>query len=162
MNFEDWSEEQIKALKRWKEKDQSERHPHDLLPNGSQGYNRGVSEDECEEMRQRFKDEPDTTVKDMVDDEYEYSQTTVAEHVFDRCNHTIEEEAAESPMGSIDPDDFVTVEECSRMRRYYREEAGEEIVNVQEEFENTYGQTYHHLVGRCKCDHEEDNIRSED
>lgn len=158
----EWSEDQREAIERWNEKGSGERHPHDLLPNGSQGYNRGVSEEECASMRQFFKSNPDTTIKEMVDDEFEYSQTTIAEHVFNRCNHEIEEDAAESPMGSIDPEDFVTDDECRRMRVYYWNGGHEEITEVQAEFENTYGQTYHHLVGRCKCDHDEPDIRSEE
>jgi len=159
---EDWSEEQKKALKQWKQKDRSERHPHDLLPNENQGYNRGVTKKECREMRVTFKKDSEVTIKSMVDAEFDYSQTTIAEHVFDRCSHDIDEEAAESPMGSIDPENFVGVQECMRMRKYYREDGNEEIVNVKEEFGKTYGQTYHHLVGRCKCEHDEPNIRSEE
>jgi hypothetical protein len=159
MTHDEWSDEQREAMERFNEKDSSERHPHDLLPNGGQGYKRGVSEEECTSMRQEFK-ETDTTIKDMVGDEYDYSQTTIAEHVFDRCNHDIEEGAAESPMGPIDPDSFVTVEECREMREFYRGEGGEEITVVRDEFSNTYGQTYHHLVGRCKCEHDEPDIRS--
>lgn len=162
MTNDEWSEDQREAIERWNDKDSDERHPHDLLPNGSQGYNRGVTEEECREMRQFFKSNPDTTIKMMVEGRFEYSQTTIAEHVFNRCNHRIDESAAESPMGSIDPEDFVTDDECRRMRVFYRDGGEEEIVIVQEEFGNTYGQTYHHLVGRCKCDHDEDDIRQED
>lgn len=161
MDDEEWSEKQKEAVERWNQKDRSERHPHDLLPNGSQGYQRGVTESECAEMRRRFKNR-DITIKSMVENPYDYSQTTIAEHVFNRCNHSIEEEPAESPMGPINSENFVEEQECAEMREYYWGQGDEEIVNVKEEFENTYGQTYHHLVGRCKCDHEKSNIRSEE
>jgi len=155
-----WSDEQREAIDRWNDKDQSERHPHDLLPNGSQGYDRGVGEDECASMRQFFKSHPDKTIKSMVEVEFEYSQTTIAEHVFNRCNHSIEEEPADSPMGTIDPEDFVTNQQCADMRSFYFGEGDEEITNVEAQFDKTYGQVYHHLVGRCKCDHDQVDIRS--
>lgn len=160
MSQDEWSEDQIEAMERWKDKDQSERHPNDLLPNGSQGYDRGVSEEECGEMRNHFKSEDGITVKSMVGDRFDYSQTTIAEHVFNRCNHIIDVEPAESPMGSIDSSEFVTEEECADMRRFYYGEGDGEITNVRDKFDNTYGQTYHHLIGRCKCNHEMSDIRS--
>lgn len=162
MTHDEWSDDQAEAIERWQSKDRSERHPHDLLPNGNQGYNRGVSENECGEMRQQFKSNSDITIKDMVGDDFDYSQTTIAEHVFDRCNHNIEEDPAESPMGSIDPDDFVTDEQCRDMRDFYWGKGDGEITEVRDEFEKTYGQTYHHLVGRCKCDHNVPDIRTQE
>lgn len=161
MTDDDWTDEQREAINRWNEKDRENRHPHDLLPNGSQGYNRGVSDDECASMRVYFKNHADTTIKSMVDTEFEYSQTTIAEHVFDRCNHNIEEEPAESPMGSIDADDFVTDAQCASMRRFYWNDGDEEITAVEAKFDKTYGQVYHHLVGRCQCDHDQVDIRSD-
>lgn len=160
-HHDDWTDDQEEAMSRWLEKDESERHPHDLLPNGGRGYDRGVTQGECGDMRRRFKSDSDITIKSMVDDPFDYSQTTIAEHVFGRCNHEIEEGEAESPMGTIDSDDFVSDDECAQMRRFYWQGGDEEITEVRDEFENTYGQTYHHLVGRCKCDHGEPNIRSD-
>jgi hypothetical protein len=155
-----WSDEQREAVNRWQNKDSSERHPHDLLPNGSQGYDRGVSEEECASMRELFKQQPENTVKSMVGSEFDYSETTIGEHVFDRCNHEIAESPADSPMGTIDPDDFVTDQECATMRSYYFSDGDEEITNVEARFDKSYGQVYHHLVGRCTCDHDESDIRS--
>lgn len=170
MSHDDWTEEQREALERWAEKDSSERHPHDLLPGGRKSENEAEEEvsesgwndvkaEQCAEMRRMFKDSDSLTIKEMAENHYPFHRSTIAEHVFGRrCNHSIEVEPAESPMGDIDSGDFIEVEECAEMRERWVEVR--EIVTVQEEFEKTYGQTYHHLVGRCKCDHEVPDIRT--
>lgn len=170
MTHDDWTDEQREALERWGEKDRGSRHPHDLLPGGRKSEKEGegkqgtsdgandVKPDQCAEMRATFKENPDLTIKSMAEDHFPFHRSTIAEHVFGRrCNHDIDEEAAESPMGDINSGDFIQADECERMRNRWMEL--QEIVAVQEEFEKTYGQTYHHLVGRCKCDHETPNIR---
>lgn len=161
-DLEGWSDDQIEAVKRWKSKGEDERHPHDLLPSGRQSHNRGVSDEECAEMRRLFKDDESLTIKGISEQHFSYSQTTVAEHVFNRrCTHEIAEEAAESPMGPIDPDEFVTVDECREMRECYWDGVDMEIVTVRDRFGKSYGQTYHHLIGRCECDHDVPDIRHE-
>lgn len=154
----DWTDEQQEAINRWNEKDRSERHPHDLLPDTGQGYDRGVTEEQCIAMRDLFKQD-DRTVKSMVDTEFDYKQTTIAEHIFGRCNHSVNATPADSPMGNMDADKFVTVEECRNMREYYYNEGHEEITEVEAHFDKTYGQVYHHLVARCKCEHGQPGIR---
>lgn len=165
----EWTDEQQEALERWASKDSSQRHPHDLLPGGRKGEQEkksgekkesanDVTPEQCEDMRVMFKNNPELTIKAMAEDHYSFHRSTIAEHVFGRrCNHDIDEEPADSPMGDIDSGSFVQPEECSDMREYWME--SREIVSVQEEFDLTYGQTYHHLVGRCKCDHEVPNIK---
>lgn len=168
-NPDTWTDEQREALQRWSSKDESERHPHDLLPGGRKseqereraagnGIN-DVQPDQCVEMRQMFKDDEELTIKRMAEEEFDFHRSTIAEHVFGRrCSHSVEESPAESPMGNIDSGNFIQSEECAEMRNRWDEVR--EIVTVQEEFEKTYGQTYHHLVGRCKCDHDVPNIRN--
>lgn len=168
MTHRDWTDEQKEALERWAEKDRDDRHPHDLLPGGrkSEGESDGeagngsndVQPEQCQAMRQKFKDDDDLTIKAMANHHFDFHRSTIAEHVFGRrCNHDIDEEPAESPMGDIDSGDFIQADECAEMREEWQDRR--EIVGVQEEFEKTYGQTYHHLVGRCKCDHDVPNIR---
>lgn len=159
----EWSDDQKDALRRWLDKPPSERHPHDLLPEGrissekSGNGKNAVSPDECAQMRQIFKAE-DITIKEMARSRFDYSRTTIAEHVFARrCSHEIDETPAESPMESIDPDEFVTADECAKMRESYHD--GKGIPEVQNDFDLSYGQTYHHLSGRCKCDHGVRDIR---
>lgn len=170
MSSQNWTEEQREALKRWSSKDSSERHPHDLLPGGrkserkNENKNSGsgandVQPDQCEDMRTMFKDDDDMTIKEMAESHFEFHRSTIAEHVFGRrCSHDIDEEPAESPMGNIDSGDFIQADECAEMRNRWADVG--EIVEVQKHFEKTYGQTYHHLVGRCKCDHDVPNIRN--
>lgn len=167
----EWTEEQKEALERWAEKDRSQRHPHDLLPGGrksegdsekksrsSTNGTNDVQPEQCAAMRKMFKSNDDLTIKAIAKEEFAFHRSTIAEHVFGRrCTHDIEEEPAESPMGGIDSGDFIQAEECSEMREHWKGVG--EIVSVQEDFEKTYGQTYHHLVGRCKCDHDVPNIR---
>lgn len=168
----EWTEEQQEALERWAEKDRSDRHPHDLLPGGRKSEGEGEEETpkntngtndvqpgQCAEMRRMFKSDDELTIKAMAEGEFAFHRSTIAEHVFGRrCNHDIDEEPADSPMGDIDSGDFIQAEECAEMREYWQEER--EIVAVQDEFEKTYGQTYHHLVGRCKCEHSVPDIRA--
>lgn len=165
----DWTEEQEDALSRWAEKDRSQRHPHDLLPGGRKSEGGGgdnakssgmndVKPDQCRAMRRMFKQDDDLTIKSMANHDFSFHRSTIAEHVFGRrCTHDIDEEPAESPMGDIDSDDFIQADECAEMREAWQQER--EIVAVQQDFEKTYGQTYHHLVGRCKCDHDVPNIK---
>lgn len=169
MNTHDWSDEQKEALERWSSKDNTERHPHDLLPGGrkseqaKENGNAGngandVQPEQCSEMRRMFKDDDELTIKAMAEGHFEFHRSTIAEHVFGRrCSHDIDEEAAESPMGNIDSGDFIQADECAEMRERWVDVR--EIVQVQGEFEKTYGQTYHHLVGRCKCDHDVPDIK---
>lgn len=168
---DEWTEEQEEALERWAEKDRSERHPHDLLPGGrksdaekeeerqvTQEGTNDVKPEQCVEMRRLFKRNDELTIKQMAENEFGFHRSTIAEHAFGRrCNHEIDEEPAESPMGDIDSGDFIQADECADMRNAWKDKR--KIVAVQEEFEKTYGQTYHHLVGRCKCDHEVPDIR---
>lgn len=166
----EWTDDQEEALKRWAGKDRSDRHPHDLLPGGrkSEGENdssqkadgpNDVKPEQCSEMRKMFKKNDDLTIKKMADSHFSFHRSTIAEHVFGRrCSHDVAEEPAESPMGNIDPSDFITPEDCEEMRDRYRDLR--EIVAVKDEYEGkSYGQVYHHLVGRCKCDHGVPDIR---
>lgn len=164
----DFTDDQKEALERWRDKDQTQRHPHDLLPDGrksegesksdSSGSANDVQPEQCTEMRKMFKENEDLTIKSMASDHFSFHRSTIAEHVFGRrCNHDIEEEAAESPMGDIDSSDFIQADECAEMRKEWK--GVREIVTVKDRFEKTYGQTYHHLVGRCKCDHDVPSIR---
>lgn len=164
-----WTEEQKEALQRWSNKDNTERHPHDLLPdgrksereksgNGSRNGINDVQAEECEKMRRTFKSEDNITIKEMAETHFSFHRSTIAEHVFGRrCNHEVDEEPAESPMSDIDSGNFVEADECAEMREMWNKVG--EITDVQEAYGKTYGQTYHHLVGRCKCDHEVPNIR---
>lgn len=165
---QEWTDEQKEALERWSSKDNTNRHPHDLLPGGRKGKHKegeesesngsDVRKEQCAEMRRTFKRYEETTIKQMAENDFPFHRSTIAEHVFGRrCNHDIDEEPAESPMGDIDSGDFIQDGECAKMRETWIEV--EEIVTVQERFEKTYGQTYHHLVGRCKCAHDVPNIR---
>ena len=166
---DEWTDEQEEALERWAEKDRSNRHPHDLLPGGrksegssneggTQGGGNDVKPEQCAEMREMFKSDGDLTIKQMAQESFDFHRSTIAEHVFGRrCNHDIDVEPADSPISDISSADFIDPEECAEMREHWTEV--EEIVAVQDEFDKTYGQTYHHLVGRCKCDHEVPDIR---
>ena len=166
----EWTDEQREALERWSDKDRTDRHPHDLLPGGRKSEGEEEEEEpgsgandvkaaQCVEMRQMFKENDELTIKQMAQEHFSFHRSTIAEHVFGRrCNHDIDEEPAESPMGDIDSGDFIQADECAEMRETWIAER--EIVTVQEEFDKTYGQTYHHLVGRCKCEHDIPNIRT--
>lgn len=161
----EWTDEQAEALKRWQEKEDGSRHPHDLLPGGrnenDSRSNNAVSPEECAAMRRAFKADEEVTIKELAETEFDYSQTTVAEHVFARrCSHDVDEGAAESPMGSIDPDEFVEPDLCAEMREDHADI--QSIKGVAQEHGKTYGQAYHHLVGRCKCSHEVPAIRDDE
>lgn len=148
-----WSDEQIEAIKRWKSKSETERHPHDLLPGGRKSHERGMTEKECKWLRETFESR-DTTITELSG-ECEYSETAIAEHVFGRrCHHDHDVSACDSPMGSIDSDEFVGADECAQMRQFFYDTSGCEIKTVQHQFGTSYGQAYHHLMGRCKCDND--------
>lgn len=168
-NPHEWTDEQREALDRWRDKDPAERHPHDLLPEGRRsdddgdetGEVYGVTDEECGEMRRLYKDTDDLTIKAMSEDHFSYSRTTIAEHVFDRrCSHDIIEDPAVPPSetGSR-PSKFVTPGECAEMRETYHD--GSEIPEVQAEYGTSYAQAYHHLAGRCRCDHEIEDIHGQ-
>lgn len=153
----EWSDEQIEAIERWKSKSEVERHPHDLLPGGRKSHERGMTEDECRWLRNQFESR-DTTVTELSDS-CEYSETAIAEHVFGRrCHHEHDVPPCDSPMGSINPDEFIQAQECAQMRTFFFETDNCEIKNVQHQFGTSYGQAYHHLMGRCKCDNDVDPI----
>jgi len=171
MSSDSWTEEQREALERFRDKKRSQRHPHDLLPGGRKSDDEDDDDDssgasdvqpeQCSQMREMFKAESDLTIKGMAQEHFSFHRSTVAEHVFGRrCNHDIDVEPAESSMGNIDSSEFIQADECAEMRETWTELG--EIVAVQEEYEKSYGQTYHHLVGRCKCDHDVPNIRELD
>lgn len=160
----DWTDKQREAIERWADKPPEDRHPNDLLPEGRKSSDEGgggsnvVSPDECAEMRRVFKQDGDLTIKAMAEQRFSYSRTTIAEHVFARrCTHEIAEPAAESPMDSIDPDEFIQPDECAEMREMYHD--GAEIPEVQAAWDASYGQAYHHLAGRCTCEHDVYDIR---
>lgn len=157
----EWTADQKEALKRWSGKDKSDRHPHDLLPSEEEDTEEKssqtlVSSEECAEMRRFFKSN-NTSIKRMAEHHFEYSRTTIAEHVFDRrCSHDIDEEPVASPSDELNPENYTKSDECSKMREMYHEV--QSIPAVQEEFDKSYGQAYHHLAGRCKCKHNTPNI----
>jgi hypothetical protein len=158
----EWSDDQKEALKRWSDKDKSERHPHDLLPSDEEEKKKPrqslVTAEECADMRSFFKTN-NTNIKQMAEHHFEYSRTTIAEHVFNRrCSHDIDEEPVESPSDDVNPANYTKADECAEMREMYQEVRS--IPVIQEEFDKTYAQAYHHLAGRCKCKHNTPNIHA--
>lgn len=159
MAHEGWSDEQREALERWSEKDPSDRHPRDLIPGDDEPTtNSGspeVTDEECASMRRRFKASDDITIRGMSESgEFSYGRNTIARHVFNRedCSHDIDEEPAEEQIDQRPKDEQVQPGECAEMRKSFQD--GLTVVQVKEEFEMTYDQTYYHIVGRCKCDND--------
>jgi len=109
-----------------------------------------VSAAACAALRERYFETEDRTILDVARD-VRWSYAAVQRHINGECRHEITTSARSIERRGSN----VSVEECSEMRRRWRQNPGISLEEVASEVGNGVGTVERHIKFRCSHNHEE-------